>query len=425
MLSAIVARHRPRPRVRRCARTCSPRSSPPTIATACSAPTASTATATRRCDRYGVYRVSRRAVGVLARRCRARVGRLVRAGRLGPSAGGGLATSHRPGAQRSCSLGLLVSAVRRWRPAGVGRAAAALTARRDAGGGSHGRHVFEPAAPRTRRPPAAARWSTASGSRSSRRAAEPAGSRSNYTSLDDSTAAAGRWDPRRTAANARRAATDPRAVYYIGEFDSGASGDLDSDPQPGGDRTGQPDQHLRRSDHGAAGQPRAASRRSTTRRAGAPTCGSCRSTRCRQPPTCSRPSRAGCAKVALAHDDGVDGAGPGEDARAGEAALWGEDRQRHRDRVHGDQLARLRRHDQGRSEPIASCSREPSHALRCRSPRTSTPRCRRPGSSVQTGSAPRPTPRSPRAASPPRIDPLIQCTAATPNLSASPGGRAF
>ena len=44
-----------------------------------------------------------------------------------------------------------------------------------------------------------------------------------YTELDDSTAATGKWDPARTAANARMAAADPRAVYYIGEFNSGAS----------------------------------------------------------------------------------------------------------------------------------------------------------------------------------------------------------
>jgi branched-chain amino acid transport system substrate-binding protein len=44
-----------------------------------------------------------------------------------------------------------------------------------------------------------------------------------YTELDDSTAAAGKWDPTQTAANAREAATDPKAVYYIGEFNSGAS----------------------------------------------------------------------------------------------------------------------------------------------------------------------------------------------------------
>ena len=45
----------------------------------------------------------------------------------------------------------------------------------------------------------------------------------NYQSLDDSTAAAGKWDPGQTAANGRKVAADPKAVYYIGEFNSGAS----------------------------------------------------------------------------------------------------------------------------------------------------------------------------------------------------------
>jgi branched-chain amino acid transport system substrate-binding protein len=44
-----------------------------------------------------------------------------------------------------------------------------------------------------------------------------------YTSLDDSTAAAGKWDPGQTAADARKAAADSKAVYYMGEFNSGAS----------------------------------------------------------------------------------------------------------------------------------------------------------------------------------------------------------
>jgi branched-chain amino acid transport system substrate-binding protein len=44
-----------------------------------------------------------------------------------------------------------------------------------------------------------------------------------YQSLDDSTAAAGSWDPTAAAANARKAASDPKTVYYIGEFNSGAS----------------------------------------------------------------------------------------------------------------------------------------------------------------------------------------------------------
>ncbi len=45
----------------------------------------------------------------------------------------------------------------------------------------------------------------------------------NYQSLDDSTAQAGKWDPAPTAANARKAAADSKAVYDVGEFNSGAS----------------------------------------------------------------------------------------------------------------------------------------------------------------------------------------------------------
>jgi branched-chain amino acid transport system substrate-binding protein len=43
-----------------------------------------------------------------------------------------------------------------------------------------------------------------------------------YTSLDDSAGPAG-WDASLTAANARKAAADPRTVYYIGEVDDDAS----------------------------------------------------------------------------------------------------------------------------------------------------------------------------------------------------------
>src|SRR5581483_7315360 len=45
----------------------------------------------------------------------------------------------------------------------------------------------------------------------------------NYQSLDDSTAAAGKWDPSQCAANARKVAADPKAVFYMGEFNSGCS----------------------------------------------------------------------------------------------------------------------------------------------------------------------------------------------------------
>jgi branched-chain amino acid transport system substrate-binding protein len=44
-----------------------------------------------------------------------------------------------------------------------------------------------------------------------------------YESLDDATAAAGKWEPGATAANARKAAQDDKTIAYIGEFNSGAS----------------------------------------------------------------------------------------------------------------------------------------------------------------------------------------------------------
>ncbi len=44
-----------------------------------------------------------------------------------------------------------------------------------------------------------------------------------YKSLDDSTAAAGKWDPGQTSADARKAAQDQSTIVYLGEFNSGAS----------------------------------------------------------------------------------------------------------------------------------------------------------------------------------------------------------
>jgi len=44
-----------------------------------------------------------------------------------------------------------------------------------------------------------------------------------YVSLDDSTAAAGKWDAGQTKANARKVAQDDSAIAYLGEFNSGAS----------------------------------------------------------------------------------------------------------------------------------------------------------------------------------------------------------
>src|SRR4051794_26692903 len=44
-----------------------------------------------------------------------------------------------------------------------------------------------------------------------------------YKSLDDSTAAAGKWEPGQTSADARKAAQDSSTIVYLGEFNSGAS----------------------------------------------------------------------------------------------------------------------------------------------------------------------------------------------------------
>jgi branched-chain amino acid transport system substrate-binding protein len=44
-----------------------------------------------------------------------------------------------------------------------------------------------------------------------------------YESLDDSTAAAGKWEAGQTSANARKVAQDDNAIAYLGEFNSGAS----------------------------------------------------------------------------------------------------------------------------------------------------------------------------------------------------------
>lgn len=44
-----------------------------------------------------------------------------------------------------------------------------------------------------------------------------------YKSLDDATAAAGKWDPGATSGDARKAAQDKSTIAYLGEFNSGAS----------------------------------------------------------------------------------------------------------------------------------------------------------------------------------------------------------
>jgi branched-chain amino acid transport system substrate-binding protein len=49
------------------------------------------------------------------------------------------------------------------------------------------------------------------------------GRRIHYVARDDSTAAAGKWDPGTVASNARRPAQDRSTIAYLGEFNSGGS----------------------------------------------------------------------------------------------------------------------------------------------------------------------------------------------------------
>src|SRR3712207_6253460 len=44
-----------------------------------------------------------------------------------------------------------------------------------------------------------------------------------YVSLDDATAATGKWEPGKVSENARKAVQDDKTIAYLGEFNSGAS----------------------------------------------------------------------------------------------------------------------------------------------------------------------------------------------------------
>jgi branched-chain amino acid transport system substrate-binding protein len=69
----------------------------------------------------------------------------------------------------------------------------------------------------------ASRPSTTATVKGAQQALKDTGSTLALRVLDDSTANAGGWVPRRVQANARRAAQDANAIGYIGEFNSGAT----------------------------------------------------------------------------------------------------------------------------------------------------------------------------------------------------------
>ena len=76
----------------------------------------------------------------------------------------------------------------------------------------------------------------------------------NYTSLDDSTAQAGAWDPRGDERERAQGGAGQQDRLLHRRVQLGREQAGDPDPQPGGHRRGQPGQHLRRPDHQRAGR---------------------------------------------------------------------------------------------------------------------------------------------------------------------------
>ena len=223
----------------------------------------------------------------------------------------------------------------------------------------------------------------------------------NYQVLDDSTAAAGKWDPGQTAANARKVASDPKAVLYIGEFNSGASEvsipilNEAGIPQvsPANTYVG-----LTTSLPGSApGEPQ--KYYPTGKR-----------TFLRIVPIDSIQAAAdliamkqrGLHQGGRGQRQGGVRSRPGHAARAGEGLLRGHDRQQHRDRPDRAQLPLLRLDDPGPGSQLLLLRRHRRPTAPSRSPRTSTRRSPPPRSSAATGYARVPTPARRREAFRPR-----------------------
>ena len=247
----------------------------------------------------------------------------------------------------------------------------------------------------------------------------------NYQSLDDSTAAAGKWDPGQTAANARKVATDPKAVYYIGEFNSGASEvSIPILNQAGLPQVSPANTYVGLTTNlppaSAPGEPQKYYPSGTR-------------TYLRIVPIDSIQAasdliamkKAGCTKVAIANDKEAYGCRPGDAARAGEGLLRGQHRKQHRDRPDHAQLPLLRVDNPGPGSRLLLLRRHHRQWRASRSSRTSTRRCPRPRSSAVTASARTTWTSAAKGGVPASIDPLMECTVATLNLAAYPGGKDF
>ena len=162
----------------------------------------------------------------------------------------------------------------------------------------------------------------------------------------------GNWDEAPDGQNARKAAQDETTIAYLGEFNSGASEDLDPDPQRGRDPADQPVEHGRRPDQATSRAPSRASRRSTTRPGPAPTRASSRRTTSRARRWSRSMKEDGCKSVYILNDKEVYGAGLAKQRRdcregAGPRGRWATRASTRRRRT----TARWPR----RSRPTASC----------------------------------------------------------------------
>jgi branched-chain amino acid transport system substrate-binding protein len=245
----------------------------------------------------------------------------------------------------------------------------------------------------------------------------------HYTSLDDSTAAAGTWAPRQTAANARKVAIDPKAVYYMGELNSGGSEiSIPILNQAGiamvspantyvglttrlpGSRRGEPAKYY---PTGRRNYLRIVPIDSIQAAA-----------------DLIAMKQAGCTKVALAHDDEVDGAGLARVLEL-EKRLYGVTIVS--DTAVNSTAPSFRYYARTIRAARADCFFFSGIASRgavriTEDVNAALPKAKVFGSDgVCTASY---TAQS-KGGVPADIDPLMECTVATQNLSASPGGRAF
>ena len=192
-------------------------------------------------------------------------------------------------------------------------------------------HLFEPA--RCRATPDRSREAVVNGEKL---ALQEAGGKVGkytikYVSLDDATAAAGKWDPGQTSANARKAAQDKSTIAYLGEFNSGATAISLPILNEAGILQISPSNTYGRPDPLRGRRPRA-SPTSTTRPASAPTAASCPADHIQAAAQVTYQKDQGCTKTYILNDKEVYGKGIADAGRPRAKAQGLPDRRQRRHR---------------------------------------------------------------------------------------------